>query len=67
VAFKTSVTDEQARQLIQNQGGQVIKRIANQALYHVAVPSDWSPDAALQRFQQLPQVRYAELNAQYSR
>lgn len=67
IAFQNSVTDAQARQLIQKQGGRVIKRIANQALYHVAVPSDWSSEAALQRFQPLPQVRFAELNVQYSR
>ncbi len=61
VKFKEDISDEKARKIIEAQGAKVIKYIEGVRIYHIKL-STKKVKNAMQEFNELPEVQYAEPN-----
>ena len=62
VQFKPAVSGEQAARLIAEAGAQLKETIQPQRIHVVSFSSSVPPQQMVERFQQMPEVAYAELN-----
>jgi len=60
VKFKDTVTEEQSRQIIENQGASIIKYFKPIRVYHIRLKKDQDVEKAVEDFSALPEVEYAE-------
>ena len=62
VKFKPLISQEEVDKINNKFGSKVIRYIAKQNLYLIEISEDTSVEDMINKYQQLPEVEYAELN-----
>ena len=63
VQFEDGVSEERARQIVQDEGCEVVSHLENLDIYVVFVPAEVGVAKAVEGFAARPEVRYAEPDA----